>query len=348
MEMLDKVVEALETRPCDTWDPVFNDFPGDHRGPDSGNRRMFALRLPHVDVEGSGVGYHECEALMSFTNHVLGLFNNTWSGDHKAYQAAAIGAKGREIQSYHRDMMKVPDGKRVVSVFVALDEDLYSVDGTDTVFLPHSRDGLPRPWDPIPIPLRHGDLFVLYSDLVHAGGCTPLSKPASWWRRVLFLGIATVPITYSYTVGVHVPFWGLEESRVDGPERCTISGCRRKAAKDCFSCGMPRLCATHEGELCPACSQVSVGSKASAAASAPQAPGFPVGVTCLLPVLTSTLHLALHPLPAPPPNPFRPDDHSNVRWDECPLGSWTHEAETLESAKDQNITVRFLLGTSWH
>ena len=92
MEMLDKIVEALETRPCDTWDPVFNDFPGVHRGPDSGNRRMFALRLLHVDVEGSGVGYHECEALMSFTNFILGLFNNTWSGDHKAYQAAAIGA----------------------------------------------------------------------------------------------------------------------------------------------------------------------------------------------------------------------------------------------------------------
>ena len=59
---------------------------------------------------------------MSFTNHVLGLFNNTWSGDHKAYQAAAIGAKRREILSYHRDMMKAPDGKRVVSVFAALDE----------------------------------------------------------------------------------------------------------------------------------------------------------------------------------------------------------------------------------
>ena len=58
MEMLDKVVEALETRPCDIWDSVLNDFPGVHRGPDSGNRRMFALRLPHVDVEGSGVGYH--------------------------------------------------------------------------------------------------------------------------------------------------------------------------------------------------------------------------------------------------------------------------------------------------
>ena len=70
MEMLDKVVEALETRPCDTWDPVFNDFPGVHCGLDSGNRRMFALRLPRVDVEGSGVGYHECEALMSFTNHI--------------------------------------------------------------------------------------------------------------------------------------------------------------------------------------------------------------------------------------------------------------------------------------
>ena len=254
LEMLDEVLEALETRPCDTWDFAFNDFPGVHCGPDSGNRRMLALRLPHVDVEGSGVGCRECEALMSFTNHVLGLFNNTWSGDHKAYQAAAIGAKGREMQSYHCDMMKVPDGKWVVSLFAALDKDLYSVDGIDTVFLPHSLDGLPRPWDPIPISLRRGDLFVLYSDLVHAGGCTPLSKPASWWRRVMFLGIATVPVTLSYTVGVHVPFWISEESRaVDGPERCTIPGCRTKAAKDCFSCGMPRLCATHEGELCQAC-----------------------------------------------------------------------------------------------
>ena len=192
----------------------------------------------------------------------------------------------------------------MVCVFAALDEDLYSVDGTDTVLLPHSRDGFPRPWDPIPIPLRPGDLFVLYSDLVHACQCTTLSKPASWWRHVLFLGIATVPVTYSYTVGVHIPFWGFEESRIDGPERCTISGCRRKAVKDCFSCGMPRVCASHEGELCPACWQVSVGSKASAVASAPQAQGSPVGVTCLLPILTSTLHLALHPCQHPLPTLF--------------------------------------------
>ena len=136
MEMLDKVVEALETRPCDTWDLVFNYFPAVYRGPDSDNTRMIALRLPHVGIEVSGVGYHECEALMSFTNFVLGLFNNTWSGDNKPYQAAAIVAKGREMQSYHRDMTKVPDGMRVVYVFAALDVDLYSVDGANTVFLP--------------------------------------------------------------------------------------------------------------------------------------------------------------------------------------------------------------------
>ena len=227
---------------------------------------------------------------------MLGLFNNTWSGDHKAYQAAAIGAKGREMQSYHRSMIKVPDGKRVVSLFAALDEDLYSVDGTNTVFWRHSREGLPRPWDPTPIPLRRGDLFILYSDLVHAGagGCTPLSKPESWWRRVLSLGIATIPVTYLYTVGVRVPFSRLEQSHdVDVSERCTILGRRKKATKDCFTCGVPRLCATHEEELCPACLPISVGSKASAAASAPQALGFPVGVTCLLPVLTqSTRSLA--------------------------------------------------------
>ena len=107
-------------------------------------------------------------------------------------------------------MMKVPDGKMVVSVFVALHAELYSIDGTDTVFLPHSREGLPHPWDHIPIPLRHGDLFVLYNDLVHAGGCTPLSQRESWWRRVLLWGIATISVTYSYMVGVRVPFWDFE------------------------------------------------------------------------------------------------------------------------------------------
>ena len=98
--------------------------------------------------------------------------------------------------------------------------------------------------------------------------------------------------------------------------------------------GLPRLCATYEGELCPACSHVSVGSKARAAASTFQALRFLVSVTCLLPVVSSTLHLALQPLLAPPPNPFQQVDQCK-----CPLGSWAHEAEILESAKDENITV---------
>ena len=139
----------------------------------------------------------------------------------------------------------------MVSVFAALDEYLYSVYGTNTVFLPHSREGLPCPWDPIPIPLRCGDLFVLYSDLVHVGGCTPVCKPVSWWRRVLFLGIATISVTYSYTVGVRVQFWGLEGCHdVDAPERCSISGCQKKATKDCFSCsGAEALCHSRGGAV---------------------------------------------------------------------------------------------------
>ena len=88
---------------------------------------------------------------MSFTNFVLSLFNNTWNGDHNGYQAATIGAKGRALQSYHRGMLRVPYGQRVVSVFAALDEDLYPILGTDTVFVPHGREALPYPSDPIPI-----------------------------------------------------------------------------------------------------------------------------------------------------------------------------------------------------
>ena len=66
----------------------------------------------------------------------------------------------------------VLDGKRVVFVFAALDEDLHSNDGTDTVFLPHRREGLPRLWDPIPVPLGRGVFVILYIDYVHADVCT--------------------------------------------------------------------------------------------------------------------------------------------------------------------------------
>ena len=55
--------------------------------------------------------------------------------------------------------------------------------------------------------------------------------------------------------------------------------------------------------------------------------------------VTSTSHLALYRLTASLRNPLRPYDHCNVTWDECPLGSWAHEAQTLESVKDHNSTV---------
>ena len=41
--------------------------------------------------------YHECEALMSFANFAHGLFNNTWCGDHKAYQVATMGVPRARI-----------------------------------------------------------------------------------------------------------------------------------------------------------------------------------------------------------------------------------------------------------
>ena len=273
--MVDKVLEALETASCETWDSIFNAFSGVHPRADSGNRTMFALRLPHVDFARSGLGYHECEALMSFTSFILRLLNNRSSRAYKASEAAAIRAQGREMQSHHGDVMKVSDGKRVVSVYTALDEDLYSVDGTDTVFLPQE---FAPSLGPYCHSARRGDLFVFCMDSVHAGGCIPLSKPESWWRRTLLLGIATIPVRCSYTVGAGIRFGGLEDGRnVDGRAPDTISGFRKKATKGCFRCGVPRLCVTYEGELCLACWQVCVGSMASAAASAPRTPGFQSG-----------------------------------------------------------------------
>ena len=106
---------------------------------------MYALRLPHVDAKQTGLFTHECDPLLSFATFVGGLFSTTWSGDHQAYQVANMGAKGRALQSFQRDMMKIPDGKRAVSVFATLNEELCNADGTKSVFLPHSRNGLPHP-----------------------------------------------------------------------------------------------------------------------------------------------------------------------------------------------------------
>ena len=106
---------------------------------------MYALRPPHVDAEQTGLFTHECDPLMSFAIFVGGLLRTTWSGDHQAYQVANMGAKGRALQSFHRDMMKIPDDKRAVSLFAMLNEELCNADGNESVFLPHSRNELPRP-----------------------------------------------------------------------------------------------------------------------------------------------------------------------------------------------------------
>ena len=46
---------------------------------------------------------------------------------------------------------------------------------------------------------------------------------------MLFLGMATIPVTYTYTVEVRVPFWGLRVSGdVDGPDRSPLSDCWKK------------------------------------------------------------------------------------------------------------------------
>ena len=223
------------------------------------------------------------------------------------------------MQSFHRNMMKVPNGKRVVSILATLDDDLYSNDGTDV--LPHSREGLPRLWDPIPIPLRCGDLFILYGDLVHVGGCTRLSKPESWWKRVLFLGIATIPVTYSLlTTHVLTTNTHLRARRTWLP---LVTGTKPQH---------PTTKAVLGGLLLTTRDRTALRTnKPAAILRTPKQNAnsdrvqrvqqlvlltcwaFQSGVTCLLPVLSSTLRLALHPLPAPPPNLFRLDDHSNVR-----------------------------------
>ena len=247
LEMLDCVVAEVETFPIDEWDPISHRYVGVHRGPDAGDRRILSARLPRTrgDIQYSEIMYHDVPSTTNLSNFILEIINKALDSKHVLYNFAHVAAQGHERQSVHRDMHKIPGGLRMLTVFYAENYDVDANDGINTSILPGSKAGLPQPWDPVPIDLRHGNFFVLYSDLIHAGGAVPLSLPSDWWRKVGFLGLATFPVTYQFTQGIHVPFWAFKKHPVESTKpRCSMEKCRKNPTDKCFVCGrtMQRPC----------------------------------------------------------------------------------------------------------
>ena len=185
LEMLDRVLAEVDTFLMDQWDPIFQQYPGVHRGPDANDRRVLSAPLPATrgDIRHSEITYHDLPATTNLSNFILEIVNEAFDSKHILYNSAHAAPRGHERQSVHHDMHKICGGLRALTVFYVENYDLDANHGTDTIILPNIRAGLPQPWDPVPIDLRRGNFFVFYSDLIHAGGAMPLSLPANSWPK---------------------------------------------------------------------------------------------------------------------------------------------------------------------
>ena len=244
-------------------------------------------------------------------------------------------------------MHKIGPGRRALTVFYAENYDLNANDGTDTIMLPASRGGLPQPWEPLPVELIRGSFFVMYLDLIHAGGAVPRTRPSDSWRKVGFLGVANFPVTYQFTVGLHLPFWAQPDQQgttLNTKPRCSMERCRKQPTTIYFACNLSPLCKDHSALLCPGCDQLQPRQQeeqeAADTSSADKLMSLDCGITCYMPVDVTALYLLLQALPAPPPMPFRVDvPLPTVKPNDCLVREWVHEAEYLPSPSNKDLTL---------
>ena len=206
---------------------------------DAGRHLVLEDRVPYLPANTD---------LSSFN---LKIVNNTLDCKHVLYNAAHVASQGHERQSVHRNMRKILGGPRTLTIFFAENYGLVANDGTNTIILPGSSA---QPWVPLSIDLRHGNFFLLYSDLIHDGGVVHLLLPSDSWRKVGFLELANFPITYQFTQGIRVPFGALEKHRLEFTKHCCAMPKGRKNPTDkCFVCKTNPLCKNHAARVCPAC-----------------------------------------------------------------------------------------------
>ena len=183
--------------------------------------------------------------------------------------------------------------------------------------------------------------FVTYSEFIHAGEAVPLSLPCKSLRKVGFLGLATFPVTYQFTQGIHVPLWAFEkQAPVPTKPRCAMVKWCKTPTEKCFTCNTRPLCKDHAAGLCLACETLQPQQAQRDTLTPHQQIRLDYGITCYMPVDTTLLYLLLHPLPEQPPSPFRADlPVPTVKVAECLVREQVHEAEHLPPANDTKFTL---------
>ena len=104
---------------------------------------------------------------------------------------------GAPLQHPHRDVNTalVPPDAQFWSVFGAVSCD--SLGESGGYWVPRSATGLPEPWLRPPLLVYRGDVMLLDSRLVHAGGTAPPAVPR---RYVAFVALGDHPYNYDVTI----------------------------------------------------------------------------------------------------------------------------------------------------
>ena len=99
------------------------------------------------------------------------------------------------------------------------------------------------PWCTVPLLGRRGDVFLMNSRLIHAGGTCPSGVDI---RYVAFAAAGTVKYDYNLTMPVATPSWACRP-------RGACNMCAAPATTTCFACGRLVVCEGHAEEDCAVC-----------------------------------------------------------------------------------------------
>ena len=118
---------------------------------------------------------------------------------------AYVRVRGQNVQWPHRDLRRsrMSENEKVYSTFLAVNVDTpppYS-----GYFVLNSTTGLPDPWVEVPLLKTRGDMTVIPSTCIHAGGANPPVEGGPRWRYVAFAGLGTHRQNYDATCPVMTP-----------------------------------------------------------------------------------------------------------------------------------------------
>ena len=109
LELLDLMLLEVDTFLTSQWDAIFQQYPGVHRGPNAGDRRILNARMPATrgDMQYSKSTYHDLTATTDLSNFILGLINKALDCKLVLCNPAHVPAQAHKRQSVPRDMQKI-------------------------------------------------------------------------------------------------------------------------------------------------------------------------------------------------------------------------------------------------